>query len=121
MNRPVTAALLSGLVFPGIGHFYLKRYVRGALLAFGAALAIYYIGSTVLHIALDIVEKSAESGVLLDMATISGLVSQVSEATRHSTNIATTVFLVFWVVGIVDSYRVGHTSEQKELRDEKNA
>ena len=40
MNRPVIAALLSALVFPGAGHLYLKRNGRALLFLLPTALAV---------------------------------------------------------------------------------
>ena len=31
MKKAIKAALLSALVFPGVGQMYLKRYVRGLI------------------------------------------------------------------------------------------
>jgi hypothetical protein len=42
MNRAVIAALLSGLVFPGAGHLYLRRVGRGCLFV-AATLAASYV------------------------------------------------------------------------------
>jgi len=40
MTKSTKAALLSGLIFPGIGHIVLKQYVRGSILALVALLAV---------------------------------------------------------------------------------
>ena len=32
MKRSTRAVLLSGLVFPGLGHIFLKQYLRGSIL-----------------------------------------------------------------------------------------
>jgi TM2 domain-containing membrane protein YozV len=120
MKRSTKAALLSGLVFPGLGHIYLKRYVQGILLVFGAALAMYFVVSTAVHTALDVVEKIEGGGVSLDVKAINDLVSQQSRGTEQLTNIATIALLAFWVIGIADSYRVGRAQERaKEGSGEK--
>jgi hypothetical protein len=120
MKRSTKAALLSGLVFPGLGHIYLKRYAQGRLLVFGAALAIYFVVSTAVHTALDVVEKIEGGGVPLDVKAITDLVSQQSRGTEQLTNIATIAFLAFWAIGIADSYRVGRAQERaKDGKGEK--
>ena len=60
MKKSTKAVLLSGLVFPGLGHLYLKRWLEGILLTGVAAYAAYLIVSITLGIALDIVQKDRE-------------------------------------------------------------
>ena len=116
MKRSTKAALLSGLIFPGIGHMYLKRYVHGIILSVGAASAIYFIVSVVVTTALEVVEKiqSESGGVALDMAAITDLVSQQSSGAEQPMNIATVALVVCWAIGIVDSYRQGRVQEKVE-------
>jgi hypothetical protein len=121
MKRSIKAALLSGLVFPGLGHIYLKRYVQGLLLASGAALAIYFVVSTAVHTALDIVEKIEGGGVPLDVKAITDLVSQQSRGTEQLTNVATIALLAFWTIGIAESYRVGRLQERAQDGKDENA
>lgn len=106
MKRSTKAVFLSGFVFPGIGHLYLKRYVRGILLSGGAAAAIYFIVSSAVNTALEVAEKIQSGGVPLDVAAITNLVSQQSPGSEQSLNIATIVLVALWLIGIVDSYRL---------------
>ena len=54
MKRSSKAALLSGLIFPGIGHMVLKQYLRGSvLIILGACWLIGIIDSYRLGIAKD--------------------------------------------------------------------
>ena len=43
MKKSVKAALLSGLVFPGVGQFSLKRYLRGLVFFVPAMLSLVFI------------------------------------------------------------------------------
>jgi hypothetical protein len=43
MKKSSKAALLSGLIFPGIGHMVLKQYLRGSVLMFSALAAFSVI------------------------------------------------------------------------------
>jgi TM2 domain-containing membrane protein YozV len=112
VKKATKAALLSGLVFPGIGHLYLKRYVQGILLSAGAAFASCYIVTVVVTAALDAAEKIQSGGVRLDMDAISGLVSQQMGGAEHTVNVAMITLGVLWVAGIVDSYRQGRAHEK---------
>lgn len=116
MKISTKAALLSGLVFPGIGHMYLKQYIHGVILSLGAASAIYFIVSVVVTIALEVSEKIQGGNVPLDMGVITDLVSQQLSGAERSMNVVMIGLVVFWVIGVVDSYRQGRAIEKSEER-----
>ena len=113
MNKPVKAALLSALVFPGVGHFFLKKYIAGGVLAGTALVALYVLVSAAVERAVQITDKIQRGEVQLDVAaldfaSIAELVSsQPAGPEDQLLNIATAALLVCWLVGIVDSWRVG--------------
>jgi TM2 domain-containing membrane protein YozV len=115
MKKSTAAALLSGLVFPGLGHLYLKRWIPGILFGGIAGTATYYIVSIAVNIALDIVEKIQSGAVSSDVDSISVLVSQQLSASEQATNMATMALLACWVIGIIDSYRQGRAQENSEV------
>lgn len=114
------AALLSAFVFPGVGHIYLKRYIPGVLLI-GASLAgIYYLTSKAVERSLQIVEKIQSGDVPLDVAAITELVSKQPTGTEAQLlDIATTVIFICWLIGIIDSYRVGRGQDKQVLMSGK--
>jgi hypothetical protein len=115
----IKAALLSGLVFPGVGHLYLKRYLRGVLLAAGAAAVSYFLVSVAVNSAIDIAGKIQGGDVPLNVESISGLVSKASRGNEQSTDIATMILLALWAIGIVDSYREGRARDRAKEPDAK--
>lgn len=114
MKISTKAALLSGLVFPGLGHMYLKRYIHGVILSLGAASAIYFIVSVVVTTALEVSEKIQGGNVPLDMGAITDLVSQQLSGAERSMNVVMIGLVVIWVIGVVDSYRQGRAIEKSE-------
>jgi hypothetical protein len=116
----IKAALLSGLVFPGVGHLYLRRYLRGALLAAGAAALSYFLISVAVNSAFDIAGKIQSGDVPLNAESISELVSKASQSDEQSTDIATMILFALWVIGIVDSYREGRAREKSKKLDAKS-
>jgi hypothetical protein len=112
VKRSTKAALLSGLVFPGIGHLYLKRWTVGILLFGIAAAASWYIGAVVMDTASAIAEKIQSGTVTPDVATITRLVAEQSSGTEQATNLARIVWLACWVIGIVGSYWQGRAQDQ---------
>lgn len=114
MKISTKAALLSGLVFPGIGHMYLKQYIHGVILSLGAASAIYFIVSVVVTTALEVSEKIQGGNVPLDMGAITDLVSQQLSGAERSMNVVMIGLVVIWVIGVADSYRQGRAIEKSE-------
>ena len=107
------AALLSAFVFPGVGHFLLKKYIPGAVLAGTAFAGLYFLIAKTVERALQIAEKIQSGEVQLDSATITELVSnQGTAAEIQLLNIAAAVLVISWLIGIVDSYRVGRAEDK---------
>lgn len=114
MKKSTKAALLSGLVFPGIGHMYLKRYFHGMILFAGAASAIYFSVSAAVETALEVAEIIQSGNVPLDVGAITDLVSQHPSSREQSANFSMIAFVAFWLIGVVDSYRQGRAREKIE-------
>jgi hypothetical protein len=113
MNRAIKAALFSGLVFPGIGHIYLKHYWRGLALALAATLAVSGIIIPAVQQAQVIANKVLSGEIALDAAAIT---AQVDAATSGGDslllNTAYAVFIICWLIGIADSYRLGRAFDK---------
>ena len=108
MSKAIKAALLSAFVFPGTGHFFLKKHIVGSLLAGAALASLYLVISRMVERALLIVEKIQLGEVQLDVAAIAELISKQPTGTdAQLLSIAWTVLIISWLIGIVDSYRVG--------------
>ena len=108
MKKTEKAVLLSAIVLPGSGHFFLKRYISGFLLSGTALVASYFLISGVINKALDIADKIKRGDIPPDIAVITELVAQQPSGTElQSLNTAMMFLMVAWLIGIVDSYRVG--------------
>lgn len=108
MNKSLKAALLSALVFPGAGHFSLKKPVQGALISGVAMVCLYFILNTAVDIAQQISIKIQSGEVPLDVANISEMVSQdLAGSDGQGINMAALLLVICWVVGIADSVRIG--------------
>lgn len=113
MKKSTKAALLSALVFPGVGHLYLRKYKAGLLLAGVSFSAIYYLIANAVERASEITEKIQSGAVPLDAEAITKLVSQQPVgADAQIMNIATIALVACWVIGIVDSYRAGRARKK---------
>ena len=108
MNNALKGALLSGLVFPGLGQVMLKYYKRGAVLMIAITATLLTVLIKAVQQAFTILEKIESEGGEIDMSTI------LSTATQASTTSDSLIFklllwlLIFcWIIGVVDAYIIG--------------
>jgi len=113
MKRSSKAALLSGLIFPGIGHIVLKQYLRGSVLMLSALAAFSIVVTRVFQRALTIVDRVNSGEIPVDTGAIAEMVSNsTSGADGFIENIAVVVLVTCWLIGIIDSYRLGVAQEK---------
>jgi TM2 domain-containing membrane protein YozV len=118
MKKSTKAALLSAFVFPGAGHIYLKKYLPGVALIGASLVAGYYLITKSVEVALQIAEKIQSGEVQLDATAITELVSkQITGTETQLINIATPTIIICWVIGIIDSYRVGRMRDKNEQNE----
>ena len=107
------AALLSGLILPGIGHIVLKQYLRGSVLMLFALVALSVIVARIYQRALTIVDRINSGDIPVDTGAIAEMVSNsTSGADSFIENIAVVVLGTCWLIGIIDSYRLGVAQEK---------
>jgi|GEM_PF-110015 len=113
VKRATKAALLSGLIFPGIGHMILKRYLRGSFLVLAGLIATYIVVADVLRRAQIIVDQINSGDIPVDSGALTAMVSNsTDEAHSLAVTVSLTVLFVCWLIGIIDSYRIGIAQEK---------
>ncbi len=114
MRRSTKAALLSGLVFPGIGHMVLKQYLRGSALIISALIASSVIVTAVIQRVLTIIVDRINSGEIpVEAGAIAEIISNSTNgAGSLIENISVIVLGACWLIGIIDSYRLGIAQEK---------
>lgn len=111
MRREIKAALLSGLLFPGAGQIYLKRYRRGVtMIAF--ALLIFII---ILAKAVAAALASMSSMPLTDLAGDPNALARLAAASARDVSAGGKVLMVLfagcWILSACDAYRIGKRAE----------
>lgn len=110
MSKSLKAALLSALVFPGIGHFSLKRPVQGVLLSGVAIVCLYFLLTTAVEIAQQLSVKVQSGEIPMDVEKISEMVSQqLVGSDDQRINTPSLLLVICWVIGVVDSFRIGRS------------
>ena len=117
MRKSIKAALFSGLIFPGVGHFSLKRYQRGMLFFVPALLSLLLLFRNALDQAYSIADQIQQGNVPLDPDVIANLISAPPpEPVMLMLKIATWMIVICWVGGIVDSYYLGNKIDMADKK-----
>jgi hypothetical protein len=106
MKPSLKAALLSGLLLPGVGQLSLKRRRRGWALSSASLGASAVMGWSATQRALVVVDRITSGETALDSASIEQLLDASSSASRDV--VSTLCLLVLagcWLFGIADSFR----------------
>jgi hypothetical protein len=113
MRKSVKAVLFSSLVFPGTGHFSLKRYPRGLIFFMPALLSLLYLVQYAVKRANEIIAQIEQGAVPLDINAYYNLLSAPpAAATILMLNIATWLFVASWIASIIDSFILGRIQDQ---------
>ena len=113
MNKPMKAALLSALIFPGVGQISIGHKKRGWFIIFMSSILLYTMISEIMKQALSLVEKMQKSGVVLDYESISNKTSDlVSFSDNSSLNILLMLLIFGWIVSVIDAYILGKKKPQ---------
>jgi len=108
MNNSLKGALLSGLVFPGLGQVVLKYYKRGAVIMFTVLVSLSVIIIEAVQKAFTIIEKIELDGGTIDINTISNAVTHASTTSDSLIfSIALLLIIFCWIIGVVDAFRIG--------------
>jgi hypothetical protein len=91
----------------------LKQYLRGSILMLSALLALSVIVTKAIKQALTIVNRINSGEIPVEAGAITELVSKSSSGADGSVlNIAALVVVACWLIGIIDSYRLGIIQEK---------
>jgi len=112
MNNSLKGALLSGLIFPGLGQVVLKHYKRGAVIMLTVLVCLSVVVVKAVQHALAILEKIELEGGAISMSTISNAATQASTNSGSLTfNLLLLLIIVCWIIGVVDAYRIGRKKD----------
>jgi hypothetical protein len=107
MNKPVKAVLLSVLLYPGAGHFFLKKYVSCFALAGIFSIPLIFVMNDIFNKANQVIEQIKNGEIPLDVAAITEAISTLTSGSEaHALNVKIYVMITVWVIGIFDAYRL---------------
>lgn len=108
MNQSVKAALLSALIFPGVGQISLGYKKRGWLIIGCCGVLLYLIISEIMQKAYQVIAEMQKNGSAMDIESISNTTSQLTGFSDNMfLNVLLILVIVGWVISMVDAYRLG--------------
>ena len=114
MSKSLKAALLSGLVFPGLGQIVLKHFTRGIVLMLTVLACLSVVAVKAVQQALTILEQIQSGDGTVSISTILTAVHQASTTSDdYIINLVLLFMVLCWGIGIVDAYRIGKKLDAK--------
>ena len=106
MNRSVKAALLSALVFPGAGQWYLGRRLRALAFAVPTLVAAGYVLNSIWDLAIRISAEIESGRIGLDPLALAERIHQQGAGNMGSLNLAALVMLGCWIASTAEALLV---------------
>ena len=115
-ERAVNRKMREWLVFPGIGHIFLREYFRGSILVFVSLASLSVVVTSAYQRALLVVDRIVGGDVAMEAGAIAQAVSNPTYATDNlMENVAFVLLAACWLSGIIDSYRLGALQENPDM------
>lgn len=118
MKESVKATLWSVFIFPGAGHFYLRKWLTGSLSAAIAVAVLTVILERILQRANQIAEQIVLGEIPFDLAIIMQKVSQQSATADSTLDIAGYVLAGIWLFAAMDAFRLGRAIDNRQTESE---
>jgi hypothetical protein len=112
MSRPLTAALISALVFPGAGHLYLKRKGRALLFIVPTLVAAAAFVSQAMEQASTMADQILSGALPADPAVLAARLEQQGGSPLATA--AAAVMVVCWVCAIADAWLLARRAEPQQ-------
>jgi TM2 domain-containing membrane protein YozV len=112
MHKSTKAVLLSALVYPGVGHFYLNKNIIGVMLALTFSVPVYFIASDLVAVATNLAQQlviQIQNGQIpLDATAISTAIrDKLATSETQQSRIEVWLCVTIWFIAIADAFRLG--------------
>lgn len=105
MNKSTKGALLSALIFPGIGQISTGHKKRGWLMVIANSLFIFLIVVEIINKAKNIINNIQQQGEIVDVDKVSNMTSGLIGAPDNIyLNTLLVLFILGWLFSIIDAY-----------------
>jgi len=122
MKKSVKFSLLSALVFPGLGHLLLKKYIPASIILTSVTISLYVLINDVATRVSMISEQLLNGKIANDILSIIEAIEQQSASIDpQQMNIASSVLIFTWLFSIIDSYRLGRIADKHQTAVDNKA
>ena len=119
MNKAFWGALLSGLVFPGIGQIALKNTKRGIFFIVITIMSLLWLVFIAVQKAFLILNQMPLKQGMLDYNAIREAAEKtLAHSDSTSLNFSLIVLFLAWLISTIDAYRLGKKMDA-DIRTEK--
>lgn len=120
MKTSTKAVSLSAFLFPGLGQFYLKQYIKGMLFTAVAAVSFMIIMSAAFSIALSIANEIETGKITLGNIDIKAISQQVMDVFQQPNLVTAKIAMIAsWLISTVDAWLSGKKLSEKKLENNK--
>ena len=115
MRQALKGALISGLIFPGLGQITLKQKKRGWALIAAVVASIVFIVIEVAQIAQQSLQQAQAQGgaQMTEEALKAATMEAMNNADTTLLNIASLLLLALWVYAIIDAWLIGSKQDKQ--------
>ena len=106
MSNRKKAVLLSALVYPGAGHFILKKYAVCVALVVAFSVPLVLVINEIMTKTRQIAEQISNGEITSDLTAITEAVLNLTSG-NEALSINISIMTIVWVISILDAYRVG--------------
>ena len=105
MTQGMKAALLSALVFPGVGQISVGKKQKGWAILISFLVLLGLLVMRLVQKAQQVLEQMQQQGLTIDVDNISGVTNKVVSFSDNAVlNTLLIIVILIWLVAIVDAY-----------------
>jgi len=109
MQQPIKSALLSALIFPGLGQISAGYKKRGWFIILINGVLFFLMISEIVQQAHNVINTMQKSGIALDVEKISNTTSELIGFSSNSyLNSLLIILILSWGYAIFDAYRIAN-------------
>lgn len=108
MNNSIKAALLSALIFPGVGQISVGNKKRGWGIIGVNVMLVFLIIREVMQKAYTVIAEMQKSGSSVNIESASNATSKLAGFSENVfLNILLILLIILWICSVFDAYRAG--------------
>lgn len=108
MSRALKALLMSALIIPGAGHFYLRRFKSGMVFLLLSGVSLTIIITHLANLAHQVLDQVNAGKISLNATAIrQALNGQLALQSPALVTIAWGILITAFLVCLADAYRIG--------------